>query len=141
MKQIADALELLTAQHEAISAKLARIGAMPTSAWAHPLGDLADQVTTHLAIEEEFLSTLGIAVDVVTHDELRSALAELLVTDLSSRAVAARLARFAELWSTHSTAQDQTIFIALAELLAPEVLEDIGLQLGARAEQSRCIAA
>jgi len=141
MKQIADALELLTAQHEAISVELGRVSTVPPSEWAHPLGELADQVATHLAIEAQFLSTHGIAVDVAGHDELRSALADLLVVDLSSPAAAAQLARFTEQWTAHATPQDHNIFVALAELLTPEALKDVGLQLGAQAEQSRCIAA
>jgi hemerythrin len=141
MKQIADALELLTAQHEVISIELVRIGTVAPSEWAHPLGELADQVATHLAIEEQFLSTHGIAVDVASHDELRSALADLLAVNLSSPAAAEQLARFTERWTAHATAQDHSIFIALAELLTPDLLKDVGLQLGAWAEQSRCIAA
>lgn len=141
MKQIADALELLTAQHEAISAELARIGTMQPRTWAQPLGELADQVATHLAVEEHFLSTLGMTIDVAGHDELRSALADLMVAELSAPAVPALLARFTERWTAHATAQDHHMFITLAEVLAPEVLADIGLQLGPWAEQSRCIAA
>ena len=141
MKQIVDALELLTAQHEAIAVELVRVGTVPASEWAHPLGELADQVATHLVIEEQFLSTLGIAVDVASHDELRSALADLLVVNLSSPAAVEQLARFTERWTAHSTAQDHSMFVALAELLTPDVLKDVGLELGARAEQARCIAA
>ena len=141
MKQIADALELLTAQHEDICLELSRVGTLAPSEWAHPLGELADQVATHLAIEEQFLSTLGIAVDALGHDELRSALADLLVVNLGSTAAAEQLARFTERWTAHAAAQDHSMFVALAELLAPDMLKDVGLQLGAWAEQSRCIAA
>jgi len=141
MKQIVDALELLTAQHEAISVELDRVRTVPPCEWALPLGELADQVTTHLAIEEQFLSTLGLAVDIARDDELRSTLADLLAVNLSSPAATEQLARFTERWTAHASAQDHSMFVALAELLTPETLKDAGLQLGAWTEQSRCIAA
>jgi hypothetical protein len=141
MKQIADALELLTAQHDAISTELARIPAVPTGELARTVGELADQVATHLAVEEQFLSTVGLASPVAAHDELRLAVAELLAVDVTSPALAECVAAFTARWTAHAESQEQTMFIALAELLAPSVLEDIGLQLGAQSEQARCLAA
>jgi hypothetical protein len=141
MKQIADALELLTAQHDAISAALTRIPAVAASDLARALGELADQVATHLTVEEQFLSMIGIASPVAADDELRLALAELLAIDMASPALARHVATFSERWTAHTASQEQTIFIALAETLAPAVLADIGTQLGAQAEQARCLAA
>jgi hypothetical protein len=141
MKPIADALELLTAQHDAISVELGRLPAASVSALARALGELADQVATHLAVEEQFLSMIGIASPVVAHGELRLALAELLAMDMTSPALAGAVAAFTERWTAHATAQEQTIFISLAETLAPAVLEDIGTKLGARSADARCLAA
>jgi hemerythrin superfamily protein len=53
----------------------------------------------------------------------------------------ARVAEFAERWTAHAASEEQTIFIWLAEILAPAVLEDIGAELGARSAQSHCLAA
>ena len=140
MKRIADALELLTAQHEAISGALTKISTVEGSGLVHALGALADQVTTHLSIEEQFLTMLGISVPAFAHDELRLALTEILASDMASPDLSARVEAFAVRWTTHAAAQDQT-FISLAELVTPAVLEDIGLQLGAWSEKSRCLAA
>lgn len=141
MHPIVDALELLTAQHEAISAGLASMRTVQRHGLAQPLGALADQIATHLAVEERFLASLGLAVDAAAHDELRGAVAELLVMDLSSPAVDEHVARFADQWTAHTAAQDHTMFVTLAELVSPAVLEDIGSELGTWAEQTRCIAA
>jgi hemerythrin len=141
MKPIADALELLTAQHDAISVELARIPTVETSSLARLLGELADEIATHLAVEEQFFSMIGIAASVVVHDDLRLALADLLAADTTSPSLPARMAAFTERWTAHARSQEQSIFIALAEILAPEVLEDIGVQIGARAAESRCLAA
>lgn len=141
MKRIVDALELLTAQHEAISVELAKIPTVQESRLAHALGELADLVTTHLAVEEQFLSMLGICVPVSDHDELRLTLAELLAIEMTSPELSARIATFAARWAAHAASQEEAVFISLAEIVTPDVLEDIGSQLGARSEQSRCLAA
>jgi hemerythrin len=140
MKQIADALELLTAQHDAISVELARIPAVEASELVRALGGLADLVTTHLAVEEQFLSEIGIASS-GANDELRLELAELLAMEMTSPELATRVAAFTQRWTAHAESQEQTIFIWLAETLAPAVLEDIGAELGARSAQSHCLAA
>lgn len=141
MKRIIDALELLTAQHEAISSELAEISTVEVNALARALGELADQVATHLTVEEQFLTMLGLVVPTVEHDELRLALADILASDLSSPELSTRIADFSERWVAHSGSQEQTIFIPLAETIMPHVLKDIGMQLGTWSEQSRCLAA
>lgn len=141
MKKIADALELLTSQHDAISLELARIPTVGPSEIARAIGGLADLVATHLVVEEQFLSTIGIAAPAGAHDELRLGLADLLAVEITSPELAVRIATFTERWNEHAAAQEQTIFIWLAETLAPTVLEDIGTALGARSAQSHCIAA
>lgn len=141
MKPIADALELLTAQHDDIAAVLETIPSLAARDLARALGELADHVATHLAAEEQFLATLGIRTPADEHDALRAALAEILVMDMASPALGARIDAFAALWTSHATAQEHTMFIALAETLEPSVLADIGLQLGAWSAQSRCLAA
>lgn len=141
MKRIADALELLTAQHEAIAVELSKIPTVEVSGLARALGELADQVTTHLAVEEMFMETLGIASTDSEHKELRLALASILAMDMTSPELSNCIAEFATRWTAHAAEQEYTIFIALAETLQPDVLEDIGLQLGAWSEQSRCLAA
>lgn len=140
MKRIVDALELLTAQHEAISVELTRIPTVELSGLVRALGELADQVATHLIIEEQFMAVLGITQAASAHDELRLALTDILAMEVTSPHLNARIAAFSARWTEHAVSQD-TIFIALAETLTPEVLEDIGLQLGARSDQSRCLAA
>jgi hypothetical protein len=141
MKRIIDALELLTAQHEAISSELDEIRTVKTSQLARALGELADQVATHLTVEEQFLNLLGLAVPHDEHDALRLALADILASDMSSPELHARIAAFSERWTEHTGSQEEAMFIALAETVTPRVLEDIGMQLGAWSEQSRCLAA
>jgi hypothetical protein len=141
MKRIIDALELLTAQHDAISSELEEIGTVEVSSLARALGELADQIATHLAVEEQFLTTLGLAVPAVEHGELRLALADILASDLRSPELSTRIAAFSERWAAHAGSQEQAIFIPLAETITPHVLEDIGTQLGTWSEQSRCLAA
>jgi hypothetical protein len=141
MKRIADALELLTAQHEAISLELTELPTVQVSDLARALGELADQVATHLAVEEQFLAMLGISDSVSARNELRLALADILAMDMTSPELNRCIAAFATRWNAHATSQEHTIFISLAEIVTPHVLEDIGLQLGAWSEQSRCLAA
>lgn len=140
MKRIVDALELLTAQHEAIAVQLAKIPTVELSRLDRAIGELADQVTTHLAIEEQFLAMLGISIPVSDHDELRVTLAELLAMELTSPEVRTCTAGFAARWSAHATSQEAT-FISLAEIVTPDVLGGIGVQLAKWSEQSRCLAA
>ncbi|HEY0191059.1 MAG TPA: hemerythrin domain-containing protein [Kofleriaceae bacterium] len=140
MKQIADALELLTAQHEEISVALAQLPTGDVRALPRALGELADQVATHLAIEEQFMATLGLTTASAEHDEVRGELAELLVMELSSPELSARIEDFAARWTRHSSGQEQT-FVALAETLSADVLAGIGVQLGELSERSRCLAA
>ena len=141
MKQIVDALELLTAQHEDVAVRLAMLPTMERSQLAGAFGELADRVTTHLAVEEQFLSTLGLSVPVTEHAELRTALAELLATELDSSKLSNRLQALTTRWAHHASPQEQQIFIALAETLPSNVLADLGVHLSSCAEQSRCIAA
>jgi hypothetical protein len=141
MKQIADALELLTAQHDEIAAKLEAIAMTKPGQLARALGELVDLVTTHLAVEEQFLATLGMCVPAAEHEALRAALTEMLALDVSSSALRAQLDAFAAQWREHADSQEHSMFIALAELLPPDVLEAIGRQLGAWSAQSRCLAA
>lgn len=141
MKPISDALELLTAQHEAISVDLTTLDRLSAGERARTLGVLADQIATHLAVEEQFLATLGMVVPTRDNDELRAAVAELLITDVTSPELGARLAAFAQRWEAHTESQDHAMFIALAEVVEPSVLSDIGAQLGTWSESSRCLAA
>src|SRR3569833_1614601 len=51
MKEIADALELLTAQHDDITTLLADLPDLDGARFALGLGALADKIATHLAAE------------------------------------------------------------------------------------------
>lgn len=141
MKRIVDALELLTAQHETISAELAVLPTVDASRFANVLGELADQITTHLVIEEQFLTMLGISIPVFEHEGLRLAVAELLAVEMTSPALRDRIDTLTARWSAHAAPQDEAIFISLAEIVTPKLLEEIGAQLGTWSEQSRCLAA
>ena len=132
MKRIADALELLTAQHDEISTLLTK---RPLDALA--IGELADLVTTHLAAEEQFLEILEVGTE---HDELRLAVAEILAADMGSPRLAELVDEFATRWNAHTTSQEH-VFEALAETITPAVLERIGLQLGEWAAHSHVLAA
>jgi hypothetical protein len=140
MKRIADALELLTAQHDEITTILNALRGLDGYELAHALGDLADRVATHLSVEEEFLGMFE-APAASEAEDLRQMLAEILVMDLSARDMPARIEAFAAHWRRHSLTQEHAVFIPLAESVTPAVLERIGTQLGEWSAQSRCLAA
>ena len=61
MKEIADALELLTAQHDDITTLLADLPDLEGERFALALGALADKIATHLVAEDELRKTLHLA--------------------------------------------------------------------------------
>jgi hemerythrin-like domain-containing protein len=139
MKRIADALELLTAQHDEIASLLTLL--QHDADRVHLLGEVADQLATHLVCEHDLLEHLHIDEIGDDHTRLQAALEAVFQTELTSSEMPARIARFSEIFARHVRWQEDVVFVTLAETISPDVLERIGAQLAKWSETSHVIAA
>jgi hemerythrin-like domain-containing protein len=139
MKRIADALELLTAQHDEIASLLTLL--QQDSDRVHVLGEVADQLATHFVCEHDLLEHLQIDEVGDDHGRVQAALATVFQTDLNASEMPARIARFSEIFARHVRWQEDVVFVTLAETISPDVLERIGAQLAKWSETSHVIAA
>ncbi|MEO8840275.1 MAG: hypothetical protein ABI591_08910 [Kofleriaceae bacterium] len=139
MKRIADALELLTAQHDEIASLLTLLQHEPNH--VHLLGELADQVATHLVCEHDLLEHLQLDEVGDDHARIQTALETVFQTELGSSEMPVRIARFSEVFARHRRWQEEVVFVTLAETISPTVLERIGSQLARWSETSHVIAA
>jgi hemerythrin-like domain-containing protein len=137
MKRIADALELLTAQHDEITELLGRLH----SADPLVLGEIADKLATHFVCEHDLLEHLGIEEVGDDHDRVQAALATVFETDVSATEMPDRIERFREMFARHIRWQEDVVFVTLAETVSPGVLERIGEQLARWSETSSVLAA
>lgn len=149
MKRISDALELLTAQHDELVALLAQIPPLTGERRGLALGELADKLTTHLAAEQElFYPALGGEVTTppadewrAEHERLTEAVGELLGLDAASPAVAPLFASLSALFADHVRAQEDGLFVTVAEAVPAAELTALGTELDEWSERARCIAA
>ncbi len=139
MKRIADALELLTAQHEEIAALLTQLQLDANQ--VHVLGEVADKLATHLVCEHDLLEHLHTDEIGDDHVRLQAALEAVLGTELTAAEMPARIAAFSDSFSRHVRWQEDVVYVTLAETVSPSVLERIGAQLAKWSEQSLVIAA
>jgi hemerythrin-like domain-containing protein len=139
MKRIADALELLTAQHDEIASLLTLL--QHDSDRVHLLGEVADQLATHLVCEHDLLEHLHIDEIGDDHARVQAALEAVFQTELNASEMPARIARFSEIFARHVRWQEDVVFVTLAETISPDVLERIGAQLAKWSETSFVIAA
>jgi hypothetical protein len=140
MKRIVDALELLTAQHEQLELLLEKTDTVPVAQRALALGELADQLATHLEAEQQLLEILQVKDYADDHARVRAALAEVLALDLDSGEMPERIRTLDEILSKHSTWQEDVLFVMLAETVEPDVLELVGSLLAEWAAGSSCLA-
>ncbi len=140
MKRIADALELLTAQHEELDALLVKTDTVPAAQRALALGALADKLATHLEAEEQLLELLAVKDYAGDHERVRTALAEVLAVDINSGEMPERIRTLAEILSKHSSWQEAVLFVMLAETVDANVLELVGQLLAEWAAKASCLS-
>ncbi len=138
MKAIADALELLTAQHEEISADITGLDTLVDQDLARALGELADKIATHLFVEGELRAQLHL-VEAKDSDALYHCLEEIFAARLDSTDVRDRIRDLETVFQTHATSQDDGTFMALADTISPEMLEQLGTRLGELAQGASVI--
>ena len=140
MKEIADALELLTAQHDDITTLLADLPDLEGERFALALGALADKIATHLVAEGELRKTLHLN-DGGDDRAIQRGLAGIFALDLNASEMRDRIRDFAAMFRKHAATQEQGMFVALAETIAPDVLEDVGARLSKWSSRASILAA
>lgn len=135
MNRIADALELLTAQHDEIDSLLAVVSTSGSPAVrSAAVSELAEKLTLHLAIEQEMLyptadRTLSDEVRrelMSEHVEIKRVLADLVWLDLDDSRFGGKLTLLQMLLEWHELWQEEQLFETLAESMSPAELEDLG---------------
>lgn len=138
MNRIADALELLTAQHDEIDSLLAVVSTSGSPAVrGAAVSELAEKLTLHLAIEQEMLyptadRTLSDEVRrelMSEHVEIKRVLADLVWLDLDDSRFGGKLTLLQMLLEWHELWQEEELFETLAESMSPAELEDLGVRI------------
>ena len=129
MQPISDALELLTAQHGDIDALLTSIAQAPNPGRrSQMITELADQLTIHLAVEQELFypAVSMLSEDILAeHVEIKRALADLLWRESDDERDGHTLARLNALFSAH-VRQECELFETIAQACSPARLAQIG---------------
>ena len=145
MNRIADALELLTAQHDEIDSLVAEISTSSSpSVRDQTIHELAEKLSIHLAMEQELLypavgSTLSDEVRtelMAEHAEIKRVLADLLWLESEDTRFARKLVALTSLLAWHTTWQERELFETTAEAMSPDELADLGAQLNGYLESS-----
>jgi hemerythrin-like domain-containing protein len=139
MKRIADALELLTAQHDEITLLLTLL--QHEADRVRVLGEIADRLATHFVCERDLLEHLNIDEVGDDHDRLQAALEAVFQTEIDAVEMPARIAAFGHIFARHVRWQEDVVFVMLAETVSPDVLERIGTRLAKWSETSFVVAA
>ena len=127
MTPIRDALELLTAQHEQIEDLYEQVRQIGDEA---AFVELADKLTTHLALEQELLypalcTHLSAAVMrelLVEHVAIKQVLGELVWLGTRDPEFRGKLERLGDLLIGHSAWQEDELFTTAAEAMTSEQL-------------------
>jgi hypothetical protein len=124
MSRIADALELLTAQHDEIERLIAVVTTSGSpDARRRARVDLAELLPLHLALEQElFYPTMTSVISlevlrelVAEHGEIRRILADMVVAEPDDDDAACELATLHELFEVHRAWQEAYLFQTVAE--------------------------
>jgi hypothetical protein len=127
-----DVLELLTAQHEELVELAGRAQRDPAL-----VGELADKLATHLAIERElFYPHVSLIAPIEEHAQLMTALSYVLAGD--PERLAARIRALASLIERHIAREDE-LFETLSQVLPDGALAEIGDQVRVQSETASCI--
>ena len=141
MNRPADALELLTDQHDAIEHLLEELITVPQEARAREFGKLADLLTTHLAVEQDlFYPSIAVPAKpeiLAEHDQIKRLVADLLWRELDDSELP-RLTDLTALVRRHITEQE-ALFMAVADAMPTGILRGMGAELRAQTESSLCI--
>ena len=125
MNRIADALELLTAQHDDIDALIAElVTSTNPPARNATLSQLVETLTLHLALEQElFYPAVAFALSAEVREELRAEhaeikriLADMLWLESEDARFARKLTALQSLIAWHSTWQQDELFVTTADL-------------------------
>lgn len=135
MRNISDALELLTAQHEEIDGLLLHVHeTLDPSAF----DDLADKLASHLATEQQlFYPVIEAAMSRDVYDELlrehvaiKRVLAEMLWLGVDDAAAfAGKLVELSQLMIGHAGWQEEELFKCVAQVVPAERLASLGRQM------------
>jgi len=139
MPRISDPLELLTQQHDEIIALVDALASPNDAERMRAFGELADVLPDHLAAEQSLLYpmvgyNLAAAVHeelVAEHLEIKRVLADLLWFGLDDADSPSRIASLRALVEGHTAYQEQELFEAAAEQLAPIDITVLGSRLHA----------
>ena len=140
MNRIADALELLTAQHDAIDALIAELATSTNpSARDATLSEIVERLTLHLALEQElFYPAVASALSADVREELRAEhaeikriLADMLWLESEDTRFARKLTALQHLMAWHTTWQQEELFVTVAESMSSDQLGDLGAQMNA----------
>lgn len=124
MDRIADALELLTAQHDEIERLIAVVTTSGSpDARRRARVDLAELLPLHLALEQElFYPTMSSVIShevlrelVAEHGEIRRILADMVVAEPDDADAACEVATLRELFEVHRAWQEAYLFQTVAE--------------------------
>lgn len=136
MNHIRDALELLTAQHEELDELCDRV---TRSRDAATFGELADKLTTHLAVEQELFYPViagHVSADIMTelmaeHVAIKRVLAKLVWLGVEDEDFSMLFSQLGELLLGHVSWQEEQLFTTAAEALSTDRLADLGDQVQA----------
>jgi hypothetical protein len=134
MRNISDALELLTAQHEEIDELLATVRA---NGDAVAFDRLSDRIVAHLALEQElFYPVIAATITreimgevMLEHVSIKRVLAELVWLGVDDETFSPLLDDLATLLDGHAGWQEEQLFQVVAESLPAETLAALGGQL------------
>lgn len=138
MNRIADALELLTSQHDEIDVLIAELAASASpSTRNETIMLLVEKLTLHLALEQELfypavssaLSPAVYAELLAEHGEIKRVLADMLWLESEDTRFARKLTALQNLQCWHSMWQERELFEKLAETMTPEQLAELGSRL------------
>ncbi len=140
MNRIADALELLTAQHDDIDTLIAELATSTNPSGRNAtLNQLVENLTLHLGLEQElFYPAVASALSADVREELRAEhaeikriLADMLWLESEDARFARKLTALQSLIAWHTTWQQEELFVTVAETMSPDQLADLGAQMNA----------
>lgn len=140
MNRIADALELLTAQHDDIDTLIAELATSTNpSARNATLSQLVESLTLHLALEQELFYPAvasSLSADVreelrAEHSEIKRILADMLWLESEDARFARKLMALQNLIAWHATWQQEELFVTTAETMSADQLAVLGAQMNA----------
>jgi hypothetical protein len=134
MRNIIDALELLTAQHEEIDELLAKVRADGDAA---AFARLSDRIVAHMALEQDlFYPVIAATITgeimgevMLEHVAIKRVLAELVWVGVEDETFSPLLDDLATLLDGHAGWQEEQLFQVVAESVPAETLAALGGQL------------